>query len=54
MDFILTCMALAAKVCLGLFCWLAIFFFVMVAISFVVKYYCYCKQIGEGKDEDLS
>ena len=54
MNFILTCMALAVKMCLGLFCWFAIFFFVMMAISFVVKYYYYCKQIKEAKDEDLS
>lgn len=52
MQFILTCMALAAKVCLGLFCWLAMFFIIMVATSFIVKYYYYCKQIKEKEDND--
>jgi len=49
--FILTCMGLAVKVCVGLIFWLmATFIFVMV-LSCIAKYYLYCRDIHKGGDD---
>lgn len=48
LEFILSCIALFPKACFGFALWVIVVFVIIFCLSFISKYYRYCKEIRGG------